>query len=114
MHLFFFSSRRRHTRCSRDWSSDVCSSDLTPDSGSPAPARQALANPIARIMSFRDSLGLSAEQVAVLHAIADSLDVLSQSMRRALQHPRAVLPPEQGRKVPDPPKSPEAPQTARP
>src|SRR2546429_6030355 len=25
---FFFSSRRRHTRCSRDWSSDVCSSDL--------------------------------------------------------------------------------------
>src|SRR2546422_10235002 len=25
--FFFFSSRRRHTRCSRDWSSDVCSSD---------------------------------------------------------------------------------------
>ena len=25
---FFSSSRRRHTRCSRDWSSDVCSSDL--------------------------------------------------------------------------------------
>src|SRR5256884_4076661 len=28
MCVFFFSSRRRHTRCSRDWSSDVCSSDL--------------------------------------------------------------------------------------
>src|SRR2546429_5548900 len=28
MFSFFFSSRRRHTRCSRDWSSDVCSSDL--------------------------------------------------------------------------------------
>src|SRR6266550_2308513 len=28
--MFFFSSRRRHTRCSRDWSSDVCSSDLGP------------------------------------------------------------------------------------
>src|SRR5256884_3151453 len=28
MYGFFFSSRRRHTRCSRDWSSDVCSSDL--------------------------------------------------------------------------------------
>src|SRR5690625_5397856 len=26
---FFFSSRRRHTRWPRDWSSDVCSSDLT-------------------------------------------------------------------------------------
>src|SRR5207247_5513343 len=25
---FFFSSRRRHTRSTRDWSSDVCSSDL--------------------------------------------------------------------------------------
>src|SRR3989442_9476760 len=27
--FFFFSSRRRHTRCGRDWSSDVCSSDLS-------------------------------------------------------------------------------------
>src|SRR6266498_4849985 len=26
--FFFFSSRRRHTSCGRDWSSDVCSSDL--------------------------------------------------------------------------------------
>src|SRR2546421_7144399 len=26
--FFFFSSRRRHTRSDRDWSSDVCSSDL--------------------------------------------------------------------------------------
>src|SRR3989449_10291278 len=30
-YFFFFSSRRRHTRCSRDWSSDVCSSDLVTD-----------------------------------------------------------------------------------
>src|SRR5690606_39363655 len=30
---FFFSSRRRHTRFSRDWSSDVCSSDLNYGSG---------------------------------------------------------------------------------
>src|SRR5690606_40016815 len=29
--LFYFSSRRRHTRFSRDWSSDVCSSDLCVD-----------------------------------------------------------------------------------
>src|SRR5256712_14103101 len=28
MFFFFFSSRRRHTRSDRDWSSDVCSSDL--------------------------------------------------------------------------------------
>src|SRR5207302_8165660 len=40
---FFFSSRRRHTRFSRDWSSDVCSSDLklleTPWSGLPTGLR---------------------------------------------------------------------------
>src|SRR5437763_4599791 len=32
--LFFFSSRRRHTRYIGDWSSDVCSSDLSEDSAS--------------------------------------------------------------------------------
>src|SRR5690606_21998995 len=31
--IFFFSSRRRHTRFSRDWSSDVCSSDLVEATG---------------------------------------------------------------------------------
>src|SRR5476651_51539 len=31
--FFFFSSRRRHTRYWRDWSSDVCSSDLQSDGG---------------------------------------------------------------------------------
>src|SRR2546422_329904 len=35
--FFFFSSRRRHTRCSRDWSSDVCSSDLAMDMPRPVP-----------------------------------------------------------------------------
>src|SRR5262249_59216128 len=33
--LFFFSSRRRHTRLVSDWSSDVCSSDLTCPWGPP-------------------------------------------------------------------------------
>src|SRR2546422_1120810 len=37
--FFFFSSRRRHTRCSRDWSSDVCSSDLGEAPPVPAPSR---------------------------------------------------------------------------
>src|SRR5207249_9036778 len=34
-----FSSRRRHTRSKRDWSSDVCSSDLGDDPGPAEPAR---------------------------------------------------------------------------
>src|SRR2546430_5255272 len=33
--IFFFSSRRRHTRFDCDWSSDVCSSDLNTDWASP-------------------------------------------------------------------------------
>src|SRR5262245_66152263 len=33
--FFFFSSRRRHTRCLSDWSSDVCSSDLSESCVSP-------------------------------------------------------------------------------
>src|SRR3989440_9038850 len=33
--FFFFSSRRRHTRSDRDWSSDVCSSDLMPTPRAP-------------------------------------------------------------------------------
>src|SRR5207245_8721797 len=37
--LFFFSSRRRHTRCYRDWSSDVCSSDLNIGTAKPEPAQ---------------------------------------------------------------------------
>src|SRR3989449_9406658 len=35
--VFFFQSRSRHTRCSRDWSSDVCSSDLFPKAPPPRP-----------------------------------------------------------------------------
>src|SRR5699024_11720290 len=43
---FFFSSRRRHTRSKRDWSSDVCSSDLA--SGEPL-LRDDLVEHLARV-----------------------------------------------------------------
>src|SRR5690606_40288965 len=47
---FFFSSRRRHTRFSRDWSSDVCSSDLFAQSfrGASSRARAAAGTGAAR------------------------------------------------------------------
>ena len=80
-----------------------------PDSGSPAPVRQPPANPVARLMSLRDSLRLSVEQIAALQALADSLDVLTKSLRLALERARALLTPEQWRKVPEPLKSPKAP-----
>src|SRR5438034_11577232 len=46
---FFFSSRRRHTRSLCDWSSDVCSSDLTVKLPPPipvSPTASAITNPI--------------------------------------------------------------------
>src|SRR5205809_4876224 len=45
----FFSSRRRHTRCSRDWSSDECSSDLFD-------GLQQAASSVERLRNFADRL----------------------------------------------------------
>src|SRR5687768_17743709 len=50
---FFFSSRRRHTRCSRDWSSDVCSSDLAQERAGRAPVRARRLPGKARAMTER-------------------------------------------------------------
>src|SRR5207247_7885305 len=46
--LFFFSSRRRHTRSTRDWSSDVCSSDLEAAEGERIRYSPAILPPYAR------------------------------------------------------------------
>src|SRR5207247_5826949 len=69
--LFFFSSRRRHTRSTRDWSSDVCSSDLEP--------RQAA---IGRKLGDREIDG------AVLSFVCDSA---LQQPRDERDHRRHVL-----------------------
>src|SRR5690625_8007755 len=53
--LFFFSSRRRHTRWPRDWSSDVCSSDL--ELGQEHPRRQRSAPPLADIAQIGHPTG---------------------------------------------------------
>src|SRR5205814_2642000 len=45
---FFFSSRRRHTRCLSDWSSDVCSSDLLVAGAGPGAHRAERGPPVAR------------------------------------------------------------------
>src|SRR5436309_11963610 len=60
-YLFFFSSRRRHTRFSRDWSSDVCSSDLRE---AIFPAAKALESLKAQRIAFKDArafLSITAE-----------------------------------------------------
>src|SRR5690606_39691708 len=57
--FFFFSSRRRHTRFSRDWSSDVCSSDLSVEACLAGPKRpqDRVALPLVS-KAFDDFLGL--------------------------------------------------------
>src|SRR5690606_40209712 len=56
---FFFSSRRRHTRFSRDWSSDVCSSDLYADCHLPETAKRKQGN-----FDWRQAIGWLTESAA--------------------------------------------------
>src|SRR5206468_6748282 len=55
--FFFFSSRRRHTRSDRDWSSDVCSSDLRPATAAP---RRAIRTPSRTPAAAGDQRGVRA------------------------------------------------------
>src|SRR5690625_6815207 len=59
--VFFFSSRRRHTRWPRDWSSDVCSSDLGEHVGiglqAGEPVLRAIAEPTAGLSRGLDDVG---------------------------------------------------------
>src|SRR5437016_8714930 len=62
--VFFFSSRRRHTRLVSDWSSDVCSSDLK----------------LAGALAFR--IGeFSKEPIAVVTPIAEMLEISALDRR---------------------------------
>src|SRR5207302_6023119 len=54
---FFFSSRRRHTRFSRDWSSDVCSSDLAPAQFAKEPRLRQAPIPPHRAHRYLEGLG---------------------------------------------------------
>src|SRR4051794_41877771 len=58
--IFFFSSRRRHTRWTGDWSSDVCSSDLFRRSSS------LVANPTSQGLSLRGLGSTAASRTLVL------------------------------------------------
>src|SRR5206468_6472665 len=75
--FFFFSSRRRHTRSDRDWSSDVCSSDLVPVQ--PRAVRPDLrgariiveVNPATRL-SISEMTADVEEEIDVVHRLARS------------------------------------------
>src|SRR5579864_4004103 len=67
--LFFFSSRRRHTRLTCDWSSDVCSSDLPIRGLGVIRVNLAIVFGVERAMCCVESLGHHRENVAVLFSL---------------------------------------------
>src|SRR5690606_28173321 len=84
---FFFSSRRRHTRFSRDWSSDVCSSDLHAQifSGERIVRRETRRKPLT--VFFSDIVGFTARTEAMGDAelaawLNDYLDQMAQIAQR--------------------------------
>src|SRR5690606_8095904 len=96
--FFFFSSRRRHTRFSRDWSSDVCSSDLLQ---SLAQRHQALLEAAAEQEAQLVALALEAERLAQR---VQELESLGEEIWRLLGYegpPGGVSTTDLGRGGPD-------------
>src|SRR5699024_11319466 len=63
--FFFFSSRRRHTRSKRDWSSDVCSSDLRTVNTNPADGSYSLVHPAGTFSVLAESYGFHSDEQEV-------------------------------------------------
>src|SRR2546429_3764025 len=82
---FFFSSRRRHTRCSRDWSSDVCSSDLRRESRTPRKSPPSLQRSGMRMYDLPDARGHFGPYggVFVAETLTHALDELRDAYERA-------------------------------
>src|ERR1039458_10445343 len=73
----FFSSRRRHTRCLSDWSSDVCSSDLLKTGFTPRPR---FSGPFSLFQTFPSdsfpfSLGLQQDPERLAHTEEQRLEL---------------------------------------
>src|SRR5690606_39822025 len=67
-YVFFFSSRRRHTRFSRDWSSDVCSSDLKPSESKKSV--QETTSPIIKRNAYTDKVFILFNILCFLFSVA--------------------------------------------
>src|SRR5216684_9262510 len=85
MLFFFFSGRRRHTRCSRDWSSDVCSSDLAT-----AQASLALAASYWRRVSDGNGRALSQIVLGDMHLRLGNLEAAGAELNDGLAAARSV------------------------
>src|SRR5258707_10953996 len=83
--IFFFSSRRRHTRYWRDWSSDVCSSDLrlTDILGKPIELiGLALPEGASKIIASATTRGLDAALKVALSTMENRPEAASRSEER--------------------------------
>src|SRR5699024_11626047 len=81
---FFFSSRRRHTRSKRDWSSDVCSSDLAEEEEAVDGALEALDGYIATLNEALSSGGVATEDIGD-YSQGEALEALREDSS-ALKH----------------------------
>src|SRR5712675_2718865 len=77
--IFFFSSRRPHTCCSRDWSSDVCSSDLAPGGRHPGVVAVFLPHRLRPTLGMAQRLG---DRRIVEGALQDAPHVFVRSRKR--------------------------------
>src|SRR5438093_7945114 len=86
--LFFFSSRRRHTRLVSDWSSDVCSSDLERDLGRADVLRDA-----ARLAARDAGTANPVEEgrLAMVHVSEDGHDGLANRSHRHRTKNQTIL-----------------------
>src|SRR5204863_1724453 len=92
--FFFFSSRRRHTRSLRDWSSDVCSSDLLCQT-SPAKQFSGAAAPLCSVRSPRDSRPFGKTHLSQALFEQKSLEQKRErSPRKPAALPEPVWPPQ--------------------
>src|SRR6266513_4883480 len=97
---FFFSSRSRHTRSKRDWSSDVCSSDLGPATHDEREARDTFPAALFEQWGKRDPIGmyeeyLKADGITVKRLgdiEAEVIEEVERSAEQALQS-RDRMPP---------------------
>src|SRR3989449_8277301 len=86
--FFFFSSRRRHTRCSRDWSSDVCSSDLrVPGAQAPAISDSIIGGQLRSeglaVLSVADDEGVGCGRVELFHTAEPMVTAVERRHRES-------------------------------
>src|SRR5690242_21358084 len=84
--FFFFSSRRRHTRLTCDWSSDVCSSDLTRTPGSSSGSG---GSPNVRLPRWRRSVAVT-RLVSATKTGSSSVSTSSKRTRASRSEERRV------------------------